>query len=189
MKKTLFITMLAAALLGGKVYANTGFEGGTMMPDGFQVVGDGNLRIFENPDSQYEKIHDAYGLKCFERKAAEYAVVTVEGGIVDHVYGAYVEHGSARHNMVKVTGGTIKGVYGSRSDVGHENVDYNTVIVDGGMISVSIIGGFAADSDVYMSADYNKVYITNLADVCAPDVYGGYSVREAYENEVHLVGE
>ena len=31
MKKTLFITMLAAALLGGNVYANTGFSGGMLI--------------------------------------------------------------------------------------------------------------------------------------------------------------
>lgn len=80
MKKTLFITMLTAALLGGNAFANTGFEGGTMTPSGGVVSVNGNLRIFEDPDSPYEALAYAYGAKTSHDAFSQTVVMT--GGTV-----------------------------------------------------------------------------------------------------------
>lgn len=81
MKKTLFITMLAAALLGGKVYANTGFSGGEWLWGSHDdvVAKEGEtLRIFEDPYSDYEKLGNVYGSFDF---GAGMGSVAIQGGI------------------------------------------------------------------------------------------------------------
>ena len=187
MKKTLFITMLTAALLGGDAFANTGFEGGKI--DSFNDVyadENGNLRIFEDPGSPYEIVHGAYGVRG-EGTVDKKIVVAIEGGTVQMVYGARLRDGDARNIMVKVTGGIVSDVVGAYIDRGSCTADCNTVIVAGGKIGF-IHGGWSEDTNVPTGADCNKIYITNLADGCAPSVYGGYANMGAYGNEVHLVG-
>ena len=187
MKKTLFITMLTAALLGGNAFANTNFEGGKI--DSFNDVyadENGNLRIFEDPGSPYEIVHGAYGVRG-EGTVDKKIVVAIEGGTVQMVYGARLRDGDARNIMVKVTGGIVPDVVGAYIDRGSCTADCNTVIVAGGKIGF-IHGGWSEDTNVPTGADCNKIYITNLADGCAPNVYGGYANMGAYGNEVHLVG-
>ena len=190
MKKTLFITMLTAALLGGDAFANTGFEGGTI-EYGNTVIGHsgGNLRIFEDPNSEYEKLRYVYGEEC-ESTTTGYTTVTIEGGIVQAAYGANVRNGEARNKMVKVTGGTVSElVVGAKVGGGANDAIANTVIVAGGKIDGHIYGGFCSESGIPVGVYLNKVYITNLTDDCAPSVDGGYSTYQAVDNEVHLVGD
>ena len=166
MKKTLFITMLTAALLGGKVYANTGFEGGTMTPSGGVVSVNGNLRIFEDPDSPYEALAYAYGAKTSH---------------------------DAFSQTVVMTGGTVLGVlHGGESTENQCSACDNIVIVAGGLASIDIVGGFAA-GQYNSSASGNQVYITGLSAGCTPNVIGGNSAGDesvaTIGNKVHLVGE
>ena len=166
MKNTLFITMLTAALLGGNAFANTGFEGGTMTPSGGVVSVNGNLRIFEDPDSPYEALAYAYGAKTSH---------------------------DAFSQTVVMTGGTVLGVlHGGESTEDMCSACNNIVIVAGGRASIDIVGGFAA-GQYYSSASGNQVYITGLSAGCTPNVIGGNSAGddsvEAIGNKVHLVGE
>ena len=86
MKKTLFITMLTAALLGGNTYANTGYEGGKPYFANNIRSEKGELVIFEDPDSQFAELGDVYG--CLDGIPISHgASVTILGGIVQNAYG------------------------------------------------------------------------------------------------------
>ena len=201
MKKTLFITMLTAALLGGKVYANTGFEGGIIrnLLGPHDLAGDNGahgekLRIFEDPESNYEALDNVFGYFGVgaEVWVSSGNVVTMEGGIVQTVYGAYTI-GTVKEQTIWMKGGTVRGtICGGVSTTDDHNYSWdNTVIVTGGKVG-AIIGGQAEAQDD-ADASRNKVYITGLSADCAPSVCGGKVSAEtrngAGSNEVHLVGD
>ena len=201
MKKTLFITMLTAALLGGKVYANTGFEGGIIrnLLGPHDLAGDNGahgekLRIFEDPESNYEALDNVFGYFGVGEDVwvSSGNVVTMEGGIVQTVYGAYTI-GTVKEQTIWMKGGTVRGtICGGVSTTDDHNYSWdNTVIVTGGKVG-AIIGGQAEAQDD-ADASGNKVYITGLSADCAPSVCGGKVLAEtrngAGSNEVHLVGD
>ena len=201
MKKTLFITMLTAALLGGKVYANTGFEGGIIrnLLGSHDLAGDNGahgekLRIFEDPESNYEALDNVFGYFGVGEDVwvSSGNVVTMEGGIVQTVYGAYTI-GTVKEQTIWMKGGTVRGtICGGVSTTDDHNYSWdNTVIVTGGKVG-AIIGGQAEAQDD-ADASRNKVYITGLSADCAPSVCGGKVLAEtrngAGSNEVHLVGD
>ena len=201
MKKTLFITMLAAALLGGNVYANTGFEGGIIrnLLGPHDLAGDNGahgekLRIFEDPESNYEALDNVFGYFGIGEDVwvSSGNVVTMEGGIVQTVYGAYTI-GTVKEQTIWMKGGTVRGtICGGVSTTDDHNYSWdNTVIVTGGKVG-AIIGGQAEAQDD-ADASRNKVYITGLSADCAPSVCGGKVLAEtrngAGSNEVHLVGD
>ena len=201
MKKTLFITMLTAALLGGKVYANTGFEGGIIrnLLGSHDLAGDNGahgekLRIFEDPESNYEALDNVFGYFGVGEDVwvSSGNVVTMEGGIVQTVYGAYTI-GTVKEQTIWMKGGTVRGtICGGLSTTDDHNYSWdNTVIVTGGKVG-AIIGGQAEAQDD-ADASRNKVYITGLSADCAPSVCGGKVSAEtrngAGSNEVHLVGD
>ena len=201
MKKTLFITMLTAALLGGKVYANTGFEGGIIrnLLGPHDLAGDNGahgekLRIFEDPESNYEALDNVFGYFGIGEDVwvSSGNVVTMEGGIVQSVYGAYTI-GTVKEQTIWMKGGTVRGtICGGVSTTDDHNYSWdNTVIVTGGKVG-AIIGGQAEAQDD-AAASGNKVYITGLSADCAPSVCGGKVLAEtrnsAGSNEVHLVGD
>ena len=201
MKKTLFITMLTAALLGGNVYANTGFEGGIIrnLLGPHDLAGDNGahgekLRIFEDPESNYEALDNVFGYFGVGEDVwvSSGNVVTMEGGIVQTVYGAYTI-GTVKEQTIWMKGGTVRGtICGGVSTTDDHNYSWdNTVIVTGGKVG-AIIGGQAEAQDD-ADASRNKVYITGLSADCAPSVCGGKVLAEtrngAGSNEVHLVGD
>ena len=201
MKKTLFITMLAAALLGGNMYANTGFEGGIIrnLLGPHDLAGDNGahgekLRIFEDPESNYEALDNVFGYFGVGEDVwvSSGNVVTMEGGIVQTVYGAYTI-GTVKEQTIWMKGGTVRGtICGGVSTTDDHNYSWdNTVIVTGGKVG-AIIGGQAEAQDD-ADASRNKVYITGLSADCAPSVCGGKVSAEtrngAVSNEVHLVGD
>ena len=188
MKKTLFITMLAAALLGGNAYANTGFSGGTMQ--GNIVVSDaGNLVIFEDSGSLYETLGGVYGdMVTDQQQRFTQATVTIQGGIVANAYGGAtrIRGDAVSRHSVWVTGGTVQGsVFGGSADNG-DSAWENKVVVTGGKIGNQIVGGVA--TGINGSACLNKVYVTGLSADCAPTINAGLASTYANNNEVHLVG-
>ena len=195
MKKTLFITMLAAALLGGNVYANTGFSGGEWLTTSHVLVAkEGEtLQIFEDPDSDYKQLGDVYGLFNSGTGMGMGGSVAIQGGIVQNAYGGYSADGTATSCKVKMTGGTVlTELQGGEAESDMNGAYDNLVIVTGGWIGKSVIGG-EAFGEYYTGAGGNKVYITGLSTGCTPDIIGGSAggkyETSASENQVHLVGE
>ena len=200
MKKTLFITMLAAALLGGNVYADTSFSGGHRIwgAPGTPIVAiEGEtLRIFEYSDPSYPsypQLGDVYGL--FNSGTGMGGSVAIQGGIVQNAYGGYIDGPNidTASCKVKMTGGTVLGkLRGGGASSGSNGAYDNLVIVTGGWIGESVIGGEASGEDC-TGADGNKVYVTGLSTGCTPDIFGGLASgnyeANARENQVHLVGE
>ena len=191
MKKTLFITMLAAALLGGNVFANTGFEGGTMLGSTNVLSENGNLVIFEDAQSQYTELGDVYG--SFQGSpVSTNATVTIHGGIVQGAYGAF-SLSDVAEGKVKMTGGIVRlDVYGGCATDESCNATKNTVIVSGGSVGRTIYGGYEGGESL-TGVSSNRVYITGLSAGCAPNVIGGLAAAigeaSAGGNQVHLVGD
>ena len=192
MKKTLFITMLTAALLGGNTYANTGYAGGELLYGNNICSEHGELVIFEDPNSQFAELGDVYG--CLDGSPISHgASVTILGGIVQNAYGGSHFEEVTYQNTVRMSGGTVRQVLcgGYCSNVVHDPND-NTVIVTGGSVGGCIYGGCSGAQEI-ANVQRNKVYITNLNAGCAPSVIGGSALGlsdlRVWRNEVHLVGE
>ncbi|MDO4222279.1 MAG: hypothetical protein Q4C88_09195 [Akkermansia sp.] len=192
MKKTLFITMLTAALLGGNTYANTGYAGGELLYGNNICSEHGELVIFEDPNSQFAELGDVYG--CLDGSPISHgASVTIRGGIVQNAYGGSHFEEVTYQNTVRMSGGTVRQVLcgGYCFQVLNDPND-NTVIVTGGSVGGCIYGGCSGAQEI-ANVQRNKVYITNLDAGCAPSVIGGsatgLSGLKVWRNEVHLVGE
>ena len=192
MKKTLIITMLTAALLGGNMYANTGYAGGELMYGNNIRSVDGDLEIFEDPDAQFEELGDVYG--CQDGIPTNHgASVTIRGGIVQNAYGGSHFETDTYQNTVRMSGGTVRqGLYGGYCFKVVDDPNDNMVIVTGGSVGGYIYGGYSRAQET-ANVERNKVYITNLDAGCAPSVIGGsatgLSGLTVCRNEVHLVGE
>ena len=192
MKKTLFITMLTAALLGGNTYANTSYAGGELMYGNNIRSEHGKLVIFEDPDSQFAELGDVYG--CLDGIPTNHgASVTILGGIVQNAYGGSHFEADTYQNTVRMSGGTVRQVLcGGYCFKVVDDPNDNTVIVTGGSVGGYIYGGYSRAQET-ANVERNKVYITNLDAGCAPSVIGGsatgLSGLTVCRNEVHLVGE
>ena len=167
MKKTLFFTMLAAALVGGQVFADfipTVVEGYTTS-DYFSFYG----------------VKNSYG----EANGANVTVSKYSAGGSDlsskSVFGGRAST-AASNNKITMTGGQMDTLYGAD---GNTTVSGNTVIMTGGMVD-SIRGGTSTGTNAVVE---NNVVI--VAGDCELDtVYGGYSSHgDAKDNKVYLVGK
>ncbi len=192
MKKTLFITMLTAALLGGNTYANTGYAGGKI-DHGNSIRSEyGDLVIFEDPNAQFAELGNVYGsLDGIPNK--EKATVTILGGIVQNAYGGWHNDAETQYNTVKMSGGTVRQVLcGGYCTKVVDDPNGNTVIVSGGSVGDCIYGGYSRAQE-NVNVETNKVYVTGLDAGCAPSVIGGSALGLTglcvCRNEVHLVGE
>lgn len=175
MKKSLFVTMLAATFLGGQVFAanvKTSIEGDPASQEAGVVVGvleytkaatGGNLLLRESESGTdlSDWLVVGGGTMTDGNTAAAYQnKVTMEGGMVGSIYGGAGWDGEAYNNTVILTGGAVLGE------------------IDGGLSS--------CDSFIEDAHD-NVVIIAGNAQVFA--CYGGYSTSgKAYNNKVHLVG-
>ena len=191
MKKTLFILSVTAALLGGNVFANTGFEGGIMLGSTNVLSENGNLVIFEDAQSQYTELGDVYG-SFQDSPVSTNATVTIHGGIVQGAYGAF-SLSDVAEGKVKMTGGIVRlDVYGGCATDESCNATKNTVIVSGGSVGRTIYGGYVGGESL-TGVSSNRVYITGLSAGCAPNVIGGLAAAigeaSAGGNQVHLVGD
>ncbi len=169
MRKTLFITMLAAALLGGQVFAE--FTGTTI--EGYEGVD-----------------YDYYFGKYSATGSVSGGDVTIKAdpnGEVPYsakVYGGYTNGmdtgDSASNNKVTMTGGEVYNVFGG---CGYDSAYGNTVIMTGGYCN-EIWGGYCWQEDVTLS---NNVVIISGNAACG---YAAGAVEgDATNNSVHLVGK
>ena len=126
MKKTLFITMLAAALVGSQVFAAAPIPTTTDAED----RGDG---IYAGA---YSETADVSGENVTINEETE------GGGDLSNsgVYGGYTggEQATASNNSVTMTGGQVSAVYGGNSTNG--DATYNTASVSGGLAN-AVYGG------------------------------------------------
>lgn len=142
MKKSLFLAMLAAALMGGQVFADvtgTTIEGATYT-SGTQYFG--AYSITESVTGGNVTI-----------KADDTGVAPVNAS----VYGgrSVSETGSASNNTVVMSGGTVSVVYGGYTTGAANAVNNNVAIVTGGTITNSLYAAY----DNKGTAKNNKVHL------------------------------
>ena len=156
MKKTLFITMITAALMGS-AYANTDYSAtpGTHCSPPDDVYGTyadtgeasgGSVEVFEvSAPEGYEYLDYVNGgYVAGDGNATENAVTINDGYVYNNVYGGYVEgDGNATGNAVTMTGGEV-GYYVLGCYVTTGNATGNTVNMAGGEVGVEVDGGYVA---------------------------------------------
>ena len=146
MKKTLFITMLAAALTGSQVLAdaipttatNITYTVGTTYAGAYSATEDvtgADVTIKEDWDHGVDLSEcTVYGGYTWgAEKDASNNSVSVLSGLVNKVEGGYSTRGDASGNTAYVQGGEVSIVYGGDSVDG--NAANNTVTVSGGLVS------------------------------------------------------
>ncbi len=194
MKKTLFISMLTAALVGS-AYANTDYTAtpGTHSSPPDNVYGTyvdtgeasgGSVEVFEvSAPEGYECLYQVDGGYVDEDGSATRNTVTMNGGQVHYnVCGGYVQNiGDATLNTVTMNGGQVDSeVVGGFSRFG--NATENAVTINDGYVNRSVYGGSAGDSG---SATGNTV--TMNGGEAGYVVYGGHSYSgDATENAVTI---
>ncbi|MCQ2372028.1 MAG: PEP-CTERM sorting domain-containing protein [Akkermansia sp.] len=173
MKKTLFFTMLAAALVGGHVFAAdailTEVKGATQS---------GNSYYGERNNSG-------------EAKDANVTVSASATGSDLHrasVYGGYANT-AASNNKITMTGGEVLSLYGGE---GKTTVSKNTVIMTGGKVTSSLRGGNSTADKTELVTPLVEKNVAIVAGDCeiSSGLYGGYSSHGyAKDNKVYLVGK
>ena len=176
MKKTYFITMITAALVGS-AYANTDCNtdpGATQSNLPYYVYGtyantgeasDGFVEVYEVITGGHEYLWFVYGGYVDEDGSATDNTVTMTGGNATRLHGGYVEgSGNASYNTVTMTGGNASYVFGGSTNSG--DATYNTITTSdfGG----EVYGGFTSSG----AASYNAVNITGGTNY-VENVYGG----------------
>lgn len=201
MKRTMYISMLTAALMGGQVLAQdvtlTQIEGAKYytvdefgnVTDPYGYVGSyGNgteatgaeVSLLPGGDSAI----DLTGMSVFGAYATATSgkpvynnKVTMSGGEVCTVVGACavaLPDSTAYSNTVIINGGAVKTVYGALSDTA--DVIGNVVIVSGGTVSCKLTAG---DSGSGAVRD-NRVYLLGLG--------GSATIADAQGNEASYTG-
>lgn len=105
--------------------------------------------------------------------------ISMTGGSVTHLLGAYSETGNVEHNSVLLEGGTVmRNVYGGESDSG--NVQYNSVTMTGGTAQW-VIGGYSDSGNV----TGNQVHLSGVE--LGQSVSGGETTSgDAISNSVRV---
>ncbi|MDO4818412.1 MAG: autotransporter domain-containing protein [Akkermansia sp.] len=194
MKKSLFITMLAAALMGSQVLAEefipTTVTGATRMDDWSYAgsysttddVSGANVTIEEDL-IHGEEFWWGYvfgGETEGTDKTATNNSVTMSGGEVEFVFGGNSTYGNATNNTATISGGKVGAVYGGYSQYG--NAENNAAYILGGKIG-SVIGGCGSGG----YANGNTVVLSG-GEVTGGVVAGSGSTGASY-NHVYLVGK
>lgn len=169
MKKTLFFTILAAALVGGQVFAADAIP---TKVEGYN----------EHSSFNYYGKRNNSG----EAKDANVTVSASETG--EDLSRANVYGGSASteasNNKITMTGGQVLSLYGAE---GKTTVSKNTVIMTGGKVTTSLRGGHSTANETPL-AEKNVVIVAGDCELGS--VYGGYSSHGyAKDNKVYLVGK
>ena len=192
MKKTLFITMLAAALMGGQVFADyipTATDA-DKVDDGFYVgkysetgdVSRANVTINEEEEGGEDFSQSGVygGFTGGEQTSAINNSVTMTGGQVDRVEGGYCENGIAMNNTVSVSGGQVgESVYGGHSFDG--NANNNIVTISGGQVN-EVRGGYSFNGNVANNS------VTISGGQVDGYMYGGLGDKSANGNTVTIKG-
>ena len=171
MKRTMFITMLAAALVGGQVFADyiPTITNADKVNDGFYV-------------GEYSQTEDVSG--------ANVTINEVQEGGEDFsrigVYGGYTigEQAAASNNKITMTGGQVQSLFGA---LGKTTVSGNTVIMTGGKVT-SLNGGFSTENEALVE---KNVVIVAGDSVVGYLIGGGLNTVSgaAKDNKIYLVGK
>ena len=178
MKKTYFITMITAALMGS-AYANTNYTAtpgtlqsnppdnvfGTYAESGEASRGDIEVHEVSAPDG-YEYLSYVQGGYA-ENGDATGNSVTMNGGNVDSIYGGRTYSDNAIGNIVSMHGGEVGGIRGGFVSI-NGNATNNIVTMDGGSVTTSLNGGY-----VYISGNATENAVTINDGQVGDDVYGG----------------
>ena len=178
MKKTYFITMITAALMGS-AYANTNYTAtpgtlqsnppdnvfGTYAESGEASRGDIEVHEVSAPDG-YEYLSYVQGGYA-ENGDATGNSVTMNGGNVDSIYGGRTYSDNAIGNIVSMHGGEVGGIRGGLVSK-NGNATNNIVTMDGGSVTTSLNGGY-----VYISGNATENAVTINDGQVGDDVYGG----------------
>ena len=177
MKNTLYLSILAAALMGGQVFAAdpipTALEGckagennyyyGAYKDDGSDASG-GNVSVSASATG------------------SDFSHAFVEGG--------RSTQGGASNNKITMTSGQVQSLYGAE---GKTTVSGNTVIMTGGKVTSSLRGGHSiADKTELVTplVEKNVVIVAGDCELTTAQLYGGYSSHgDAKDNKVYLVGK
>ena len=191
MKRTMFITMLAAALVGSQVFANyiptttdAAIPGDHSYAGAFSQSGDvsgANVTINEEEDGgeDFSEITVYGGLS--QNGSADGNSVTMTGGQVFAVYGGRGDDGHANNNTVTISGGQAFYVVSANPENG--NANNNTVIMTGG--SATVVQG--CEMSNAGDADGNNVYIAG-GEIDGGVIGASADSGAATNNRVHLVG-
>lgn len=167
MKNTLYLSILAAALLGGQVFAAdailTEVKGATKSGNSY------------------------YGVKETDREAKDANVTVSYSEIGSDLHSASVYGGKANtaasNNKITMTGGQVTGLYGAD---GKTTVSGNTVIMTGGKVTSTLRGGQSTEDEALV--EKNVAIVAGDCEISST-LYGGYSSHgDAKDNKVYLVG-
>lgn len=185
MKRTLFLTMTAAALLGGQAFAAT--TTATIKTEDGHSTKDEGMGYYVDPRAYGDdySTKTVSGGKVVVTEASESGGVTytpsASGGLT---FGA----GAANNNKATMKGGKVYDLLGGGSSA--NSASKNTVIMTGGTAN-RIAAGMAIDG----KADGNVAIMSGgKLEYSDPDLAGdliaGLSLwgGDAYNNKVHLVG-
>ena len=173
MKKTLFITMIAAALMGGQVFADyiptttdANKEDDTFYVGEYSETDDvsrANVTINEETEGGDDFTNSVImaGSTTGEGKTASHNSITMTGGQVGDAYGGSSQSGKAEYNTATMTGGIAVQFYGATSVSGV--VTNNAATASGGDVT-SLYGGMSQSGDVS----------NNTASVSAGRIYAVY---------------
>lgn len=194
MKKTLFITMLAAALVGSQVFAadpiptTTDAEdrGDGIYADAYSETADvsrANVTINEEEEGGDDLSNSGVygGYTEGEQATASNNSVTMTGGQVANVVGGNSSSGEASDNKVTMTGGQVSTLTGGD---GKTSASGNTAIMTGGSVG-SMYGGKS------VKGASGNIAIVAGDSVVSSMLIGGYSVYgdAANDNKIYLVGK
>ena len=197
MKKTLYLSILAATLMGGQVFAAevipTKLDGatdtGANSYSGQKVTGTGeeaketNVTIYaDNAGNDCASI-TVYG-GWSTKGAANNNTVTMTGGLVKSVYGGKAQN-DATGNTVTISNGQVKyTVYGGS---GGTDISKNSLIMTGGTVQNSVYGGHSTETGAVVKE--NTVIVAGNSELSS-NLYCGYSSHgDAKDNKVYLVGK
>lgn len=185
MKKTLYLTMLAAALAGsGAAYAETVYtwyneDSASNMSEPPDVVygaysddaevREGNIQIFRDSDSGHnvEEIYRAIGGFSREGGATKNNAEMTGGTVVIMVGGCSGGIGAVSENNAGMKGGSASNLFGGQAELG--KASKNTAFISGGSVE-NLYGGRSEEG----IATINSAIMTGGS---ANFLYGGYSAN------------
>ena len=197
MKRTMFITMLAAALVGSQVFADfiPTTTNAVKVADGFYAgkysetadVSDANVTINKQEGGKDFSQSAVYGGRTIgDQAAASNNSVTMTGGQVVSVVGGHSNRGQANNNKTTMTGGQVNMLHGG---YGKTSASGNTAIMDGGSVISNMIGG--QSWGFTQSSVSGNIAIVAGDSVVSNRLAGGLNMVSgaANNNKIYLVGK
>lgn len=188
------LTMLAAALLGGQVFAadptGTAIDGAAEVSNskyygayatGENVATGGKVTIKKDPSGQVPDTAEVYGGRS-ENAGAFNNTVIMSGGTVRNIRGGDGKNGEVSNNVVIVTGGsstsTVYGAYGSSGTWSDNRVH----LLGKGANNVTIADGQGITSTYSYTGEENGISLQNLVAAA------GSSVISSTGNTIDIYG-